>query len=75
MPNANAPRHHDMEVDLSPKYIIVAVAMMCLMLLGLYFFYDYLGISFLQALVSVSHCLKLVRIMHNFNQVQGSSFV
>ena len=46
-PVSGAPRRHDTDVELSPKYIVVAVIMMCLMLLGLYFFYDYLGKSIL----------------------------
>jgi len=42
-PVAGAPRRHESDVELSPKYIVVAVIMMCLMLLGLYYLYDYLG--------------------------------
>ena len=43
--SASAVGRRGSEVELTPVVVIVAVVFMCLILLGLYFFYTYLGTS------------------------------
>jgi len=40
---SNINRQRGSEVEMTPTVAIIAVVFMCLFLLGLYFFYKYLG--------------------------------